>query len=90
MDPKLRARFGFLGPTIHKIGDGIDYLRIGRLRPGRAADVLVNNSLRARLEIRTLSGEGNAEVGELKLDKRSEATTGEVMGLALVDVNGDG
>jgi hypothetical protein len=90
VDPKLRARFGFLGPTIHKIGDGIDYLRIGRLRPGRAADVLVNNSLRARLEIRTLSGEGNAEVGELKLDKRSEATTGEVMGLALADVNGDG
>jgi len=89
VDPKLRARFGFLGPTIHKIGDGIGYLRIGRLRPGRTADTLVNNPLRARLEIRTLSGEGDAEVGALKLEERSEATTGEVMGIALGDVNGD-
>ncbi len=88
-DPKLRARFGFLGPTIHKIGDSIGYLRIGRLRPGKQDDLLVNNPLRARVEIRTLKGEGDPEVGALKLDERSEATTGEVLGVALGDVDGD-
>lgn len=83
IDAELRARFGFVGPAIHKMGWGIGLMQVARLdsREGPAVAV-VNNGRRARLELLRCEGE--------TISTDTESTDGEIQGLAVADVDGDG
>jgi hypothetical protein len=78
--PELRARFGFVGPEIVKIGEGIRSLRIAR--SAGLTEIVLEDPRRARLEFRTWNGGG--------FDTRSEPTAGSIAGLAVEDFDGDG
>lgn len=82
IDPELRARFGFLGPTIHKVGFGIDLLRVAQLDGEGGADIVVHNGRRGRLEILSLVAGA--------VFARSESVPGNVRGLQIADVDGNG
>ena len=40
---ELRARFGFTGPLVHKIGDGISNLQLGDINGDGRLDIAVAN-----------------------------------------------
>jgi len=81
--PELRARFGFLGPVIHKVGWGVGLLQVGQIEGDQGPSVaVINNGRRARLELLRCQGEA------MMVDTLS--TGGEIQGVALADVNGDG
>ena len=46
---ELRARFGFVGPLVAKIGDGIGNLRVGDLDGDGRLEAVVVDARRARL-----------------------------------------
>jgi hypothetical protein len=80
LDPALRARFGFHGPLVHKLADGINLLLVGTTE--RVA--VVQNPLRGRIELLRVEGTPPA------LRVTSEAVAREASGLQLADVDGDG
>ncbi len=83
IDAALRARFGFTGPLIEKIGEGAALLHVGRVAPSdQGARAVLCNAHRARLEAWKVQGERTEKV-DWPLD------TG-LAGLALADVDGDG
>jgi len=85
IDPKLRARFGFLGPVIKKLNWGLSHLEIARQVSGEPAPgqlAILNNPRRARIEVLSLVKD--------KLEVESLSTEGQLGGLVLADVDGDG
>jgi len=83
VDAALRARFGFRGPVVEKLGEGATLLCVAKADAndshGRA---VVCNAHRARLEAWEVRGE-HAEKVDWPLP-------GALAGLALADVDGDG
>jgi hypothetical protein len=83
IDAALRARFGFLGPLLEKIGEGAGLLQVA---PVSKADPLARtvlcNAHRARIEAWKVSGDGMSKV-EWPLE-------GALAGLSLCDIDGDG
>ncbi len=79
---ELRARFGFEGPLITKIGDGIGNLRIADLDGDGKAEVVVSDARRARLVVLRTDGK------QVTVD--AVPTQGQIAGYALADVHGDG
>ena len=62
IDPRLRARFGFLDPVIKKLGYGTNMLQSVQWQKDGRIHVLVNNPHRAKIE-------------NLKLEKEEERYT---------------
>ncbi|MEZ5965062.1 MAG: FG-GAP-like repeat-containing protein [Planctomycetota bacterium] len=81
VDAALRARFGFRGPVVEKVGEGCTLLHVGALAANDHR-ALVCNAHRARLEAWQVRGE-HAEKTDWPLD-------GALGGVALADVDGDG
>lgn len=79
---ELRARFGFEGPLVTKIGDGIGNLQIADIDGDGRLEAVVVDSRRARLAVIRVEG------GDCKVD--SIATEGQILGYTLADVHGDG
>jgi hypothetical protein len=79
---ELRARFGFEGPLITKIGDGIGNLRIADLDGDGKREVLVSDARRARLVILRTDGQ--------QTTLATVPTRGQIAGYAVADVHGDG
>lgn len=83
IDPALRARFGFRGPIVEKLGEGASLLSVAKVGASDPrARAVVCNAHRARLEAWQVQGEG--------ADKIDWPLDAGLMGLALVDVDGDG
>lgn len=86
--PELRARFGFQGPVIHKLADGIDLLTTAP-RDGGGCHVLVHNGRRARIDRLWL--DGGVKGDELPaVQENSVPISYEAHGLASGDLDGDG
>lgn len=79
---ELRARFGFDGPLIAKIGDGIGSLRIGDVDGDGRREVVVADSRRARLVV------VRVENGATRIE--SIPTAGQIGGHAIANVHGPG
>ncbi|MBL8728409.1 MAG: VCBS repeat-containing protein [Planctomycetes bacterium] len=79
---ELRSRFGFEGPLITKIGDGIGNLRIADFDGDGKLEAVVSDARRARLVILRTDGT------QTTLDP--VPTRGQIAGYALADVHGDG
>src|SRR5881628_2968251 len=75
---ELRARFGFLGPHVLKIGDGINQLRIADLDGDGRREVIVADPRRARLVALRWQGSG--------FDTVPIPTDGQIGGFAIADV----
>jgi hypothetical protein len=84
IDPALRARFGFVGPVVHKIGDGIRMLRVADLDGDGATEIVVDHGLRGRLEILRWQPAAERFVAE------TVDTRGALRGLGVGDVDADG
>jgi hypothetical protein len=82
VDAQLRARFGFTGPAIRKVGWGVDLLTIAALDRDAPAALVVNDPRRGCLQVLRCKGE--------ELLAETESTGGEIQGLAAADVDGDG
>lgn len=83
VDAALRARFGFRGPIVEKLGEGATLLQVGRFAAHDAhARAVLCNAHRARLEAWQVQGE-HADKADWPLD-------GALAGLSLADVDGDG
>ncbi len=87
VDPALRARFGFVGPLRHKIGDGLDLLQVRDLDGDGRAEIVVEYPQRGRLDV--LSFDPDAAEGE-SIRSRSVDTGGVLAGVRLADIDGDG
>ncbi|HEX5054764.1 MAG TPA: VCBS repeat-containing protein [Planctomycetota bacterium] len=79
---ELRARFGFTGPLITKIGDGIGTLRIADIDGDGRVEAVVVDARRARLVAVRCDGQ--------QTTTEAISTDGQITGYALADVNGDG
>lgn len=79
---ELRARFGFLGPQIEKIGDGIEDLLIRDLDGDGRSEIVINDARRARLVV--LRCQDGA------VQKDAIPTDGQIAGYEVADVDGDG
>ena len=83
IDPALRARFGFVGPKIQKVGEGIEYLRVvDRDRDGRA-EICLHDPAHAHVVRLALAADGSVERSTID-------TRGSLRGLAVGDVRGEG
>ncbi|HLU37798.1 MAG TPA: VCBS repeat-containing protein, partial [Planctomycetota bacterium] len=83
IDAALRARFGFLGPLVEKVGDGATLLLVAPIAAGDArARAVLCNAHRARVEAWKVEGE-QASRTDWPIDAA-------LAGLALADVDGDG
>jgi hypothetical protein len=79
---ELRARFGFVGPQIVKIGEGIGNLQIADVDGDGAQEIVVADPRRARLvKLRHKGGEFTTE---------TIPTDGQIAGYAIADVDRDG
>ena len=79
---ELRARFGFEGPLVVKVGDGIGNLRIADLDGDGRVEACAIDARRARLvAVRVKDGAATME---------SVPTNGQIGGYTLADVHGDG
>ncbi|MBI5851541.1 MAG: hypothetical protein HZB39_11045 [Planctomycetes bacterium] len=58
IDPALRARFGFVGPSVVKIGDGIEFLRVVDLDGDRRAEICICDPARAHIETLRVADDG--------------------------------
>ena len=79
---ELRARFGFDGPLVVKVGDGLSNLQVADLDGDGKKEVIAIDARRARLVAVKVN------VRETKLE--SIPTNGQIAGYALADVHGDG
>ncbi|MEO6596641.1 MAG: VCBS repeat-containing protein, partial [Planctomycetota bacterium] len=79
---ELRARFGFTGPLITKIGDGISTLRIGDIDGDGRVEALVIDARRGRLVAVRCNGK--------ETTTEAISTDGQITGFALADIDGDG
>ncbi len=82
IDPRLRARFGFLDPVIKKLGHGTNMLQSVQWHKDGRIHVLVNNPHRAKIE--------NMKLEKGKLESVSISTDGDLHGMTTADVDGDG
>ena len=82
IEPGLRARFGFLDPLIKKLGKGTSLVQGVQWNAKGAAHALVNNPLRARLDLVRVEDDG--------LESEPISTDGNLRGLQTADVDGDG
>lgn len=79
---ELRSRFGFRGPLIDKIGDGIQGLRIADMDGDGKLEAVVLDPRRARLTVLRTDGKSTT-VEHVPLP-------GQIGGYALADTTGDG
>jgi hypothetical protein len=79
---ELRQRFGFDGPVVAKIGDGIGNLQVGDLDGDGKLEAIVADGRRARLAVVRVTGDASA------VD--AVPTQGQIGGYRLADVHGDG
>ncbi|MBL9077424.1 MAG: VCBS repeat-containing protein [Planctomycetes bacterium] len=79
---ELRARFGFEGPRIVKVGDGVEDLHIGDIDGDGRREVVVADPRRARLCVLRPDGDGIAQ--------ETVPMHGQIAGYALADVHGSG
>jgi hypothetical protein len=78
----LRARFGFTGPLVAKIGDGIGNLQVADLDGDGRVEAIVADARRARLAAIRIAGEGT--------EVQAIPTDGQIAGYGAADVHGDG
>ncbi len=78
---ELRARFGFEGPLVVKVGDGISDLRIADVDGDGRPEVVALDARRARLVAVTVKGKDTT--------LQSIPTNGQIAGYAIADVDGD-
>lgn len=83
VDATLRNRFGFVGPTVKKVGDGLDLLRCADLDGDGKDEIIVDHSARGRL---TILGLGDRDA----IEEEFVDTDGTIYGLQVADVDGDG
>lgn len=82
IDPALRARFGFVGPSVVKIGDGIEFLRVVDLDGDRRAEICFCDPARAHLETLRVADDGT-------ITRSSLDTRGTLAGFCVADALGD-
>ncbi len=82
VDSALRNRFGFLGPKVHKIGDGINLMQLVDLDGDGRDEIVVNHGERGRLTI--LRRKDHDAIESEFFD-----TDGTIYGLGIADVDGD-
>lgn len=82
IEPALRARFGFLGPEIHKVGEGLGLLHSVDLDGNGRAEAVVNDARRGRLHALALGEDG--------LKANTLPTRGQIQGVAFGDFDADG
>ena len=87
-DPELRARFGFVGPDIEKIGDGVRLLRVADVDDDGRDEIVVFDSERARFTILDRT-DGVGEEGAPGYDRQHIDSHGSVWGFVLVDLDAD-
>jgi hypothetical protein len=78
----LRARFGFEGPLVVKVGDGLSSLQIADLDGNGKLEAIAVDSRRARLVA--------IRVVDKQATLRSIPTDGQIAGYTVADVRGDG
>jgi hypothetical protein len=79
---ELRARFGFLGPVVQKVGDGIADLQVADVDGDGKLETVVVDPRRGRLvAVRVQGGEATMQ---------PIPTNGQIAGFAVADVHGDG
>jgi hypothetical protein len=83
IDPALRARFGFVGPSVVKLAEGIEYLRVQDLDGDGKAEITLHDPTRAHVETLRVASDGS--VSRSSVDLR-----GALAGLGLADLRGDG
>lgn len=79
---ELRSRFGFDGPLVVKIGDGIDELRLLDVDGDGRKEVVVTDARRARLAVVRVKDKATTLDGI--------PTDGQIAAYAVADVHGDG
>ena len=79
---ELRARFGFEGPLVTKIGDGIGNLQIADLDGDGKLEAVVTDGRRARLAVVKVDGTSTS--------LQPIPTDGQIGGYELASVHGDG
>ncbi len=79
---ELRSRFGFRGPLIAKVGDGIQALRIADLDGDGRLEAVVLDPRRGRLTVLRTDGKDTT--------LEHLPTQGQIGGYALADTSGDG
>jgi hypothetical protein len=82
VDPALRARFGFEGPFVVKVGDGLYDLKVADLDGDGRLEAIAIDGRRGRLVLARLKGR------ETSLEPIP--TNGQISGYAVADVHGDG
>lgn len=79
---ELRSRFGFDGPMLQKVGDGIGGLQIADVDGDGRKEVVVQDGRRARLAVL------HVKDGAVTVDSRP--TEGQIAGYTFGDAHGDG
>jgi hypothetical protein len=79
---ELRARFGFEGPLVVKVGDGLGNLQIGDVDGDGRLEAIAVDARRARLVAVRVKGR--------ETELQSIPTGGQIAGYAIADVHGDG
>jgi hypothetical protein len=79
---ELRARFGFDGPLVTKVGDGIGNLQLLDLDGDGKLEAVVSDARRGRLAV--------VRVADGKASMTTVPTNGQIGGYTVADVHGDG
>ena len=79
---ELRARFGFTGPIVRKVGDGINSLKVGDINGDGRPEVVTFDGRRARL---VAVGLDNGETSLTTIP-----TGGQIAGFEIADFQGNG
>ena len=79
---ELRARFGFEGPLVVKVGDGVGNLQVADVDGDGRVEAIAVDARRGRLVVVRVAGKEATMV--------PIATQGQIGGFAIADVHGDG